>query len=206
MPISWSRISGGLTLTCTIPAGINATLRVPQLVSGTPTVTLDGQTVSNPTINGRYVVLPVGTGAHRVFVGTRQEVENPAEANTAGVTYALQSDAAASNGQWAKLNSTGVGQYVEYTLPNITAGVTYNVTAGVKFAPTRGQAQMAVGGVDHGALLDEYSSTFNFGEINIGTFSKSTGGSYAFRFTVTGKNAASTGYDLGFDYIILTPQ
>jgi len=40
----------------------------------------------------------------------------------------------------------------------------------------------------------------------LGTVSISAAGNYAFKFTVSGKNASSTGYTLAFDYIELIPQ
>jgi hypothetical protein len=41
---------------------------------------------------------------------------------------------------------------------------------------------------------------------DVGTFNFPAAGNYAFKFTVTGKNAASSGYSISFDDITLTPQ
>jgi hypothetical protein len=41
---------------------------------------------------------------------------------------------------------------------------------------------------------------------DLGNFNFAAAGNYAFKFTVTGKNAASSGYSIAFDDITLTPQ
>ncbi|MEZ0217857.1 MAG: hypothetical protein ACAH89_12035, partial [Rariglobus sp.] len=44
-----------------------------------------------------------------------------------------------------------------------------------------------------------------FVEVDLGNVTFGTAGNKAFKFTVTGKNASSAGYNLNFDYIKLTP-
>jgi hypothetical protein len=42
--------------------------------------------------------------------------------------------------------------------------------------------------------------------LDVGTVTISSVGNQSFRFTVTGKDAASTGFTMSFDTITLTPQ
>jgi hypothetical protein len=56
--------------------------------------------------------------------------------------------------------------------------------------------------------LDEYqaSSSGVYISGDLGNFNFAAPGNYSFKFTITGKNAASTDYSLCLDTIILTPQ
>jgi alpha-L-rhamnosidase len=63
--VSWRKDEGCLQISCTVPAGTTATLRLPN--SG-GAVTLDGQTISKPVIQGRHVILHVSSGAHEATV------------------------------------------------------------------------------------------------------------------------------------------
>ena len=63
VPVSWTKNNGTLQFSCTVPAGKTATLRLP--VAGS-TITLDGNVMNNPLIEGRHVVLPLSAGAHAV--------------------------------------------------------------------------------------------------------------------------------------------
>ncbi|PYX53277.1 MAG: hypothetical protein DMG73_20870, partial [Acidobacteria bacterium] len=53
---------------------------------------------------------------------------------------------------------------------------------------------------------DEYNATAAAAEYDLGNFTVSTGGNYALRFTVVGKNAAATDWKMAFDFIKLIPQ
>lgn len=174
-----------------------------------------GKFASVTVANGRVYVPSFGTSttggsgeieAYGLLPSFKSEIETIPETNTAGVIYAVQSDPAASNGQWGKLSATAVGQYVEYTVGGIVQGTTYKITVGYKTDPSRGQCALTVNGNAHGTL-DEYANGNTFTSAVLDTFvAVSPGNTRAFRFTVTGKNAASSGYTLGFDYITLTPQ
>jgi alpha-L-rhamnosidase len=65
IPVSWRKVEGRLQISCTVPAGITATLR---LANAGGVVTLDGQTVNHPVIQGRHVILPLSSGAHEATV------------------------------------------------------------------------------------------------------------------------------------------
>jgi len=55
-------------------------------------------------------------------------------------------------------------------------------------------------------VVDQYNAGQALTSFNLGTFNFATAGNYSFKFRVTGKNAASSGYTMAFDDIILTPQ
>ncbi len=144
-------------------------------------------------------------------VGPSVETENLAVSATLGDTHRVQADSGASGGALTILDSNAVGDYVTYTIPNLQAR-TYEIYVGTKKYNTRGICQLAVAPstngtyTDHGAPFDLYNSTATFAEIDVGSFTPGTSGDKAFRFTVTGKNAGSSGYFLAFDYITLVPQ
>jgi hypothetical protein len=75
----------------------------------------------------------------------------------------------------------------------------------VKKYSTRGIAQLAINGTNLGPAEDQYAPTNVWQEFDLGTVSLAAG-NQVFKFTVTGKNASSTGYTLSWDYIKLTPQ
>ncbi len=101
-------------------------------------------------------------------------------------------------------NATTVGNYITYTLPVVKAG-TYRVRMGIQTKPNKGKFQLAINDLNVGSAQDEYSHFGIRGE-RFAASNVSAAGNYAFKFTVTGKNASSTGYTLAFDYIELIPQ
>jgi hypothetical protein len=81
------------------------------------------------------------------------------------------------------------------------------VKIGVKEYTTRGIWQMSVNGVNVGPTQDEYMNTGGtYAVLDVGTVTISTAGNQSFKFTVAGKNAASSGFTMSFDTITLTPQ
>jgi hypothetical protein len=87
-------------------------------------------------------------------------------------------------------NGTTVGDSVSITLNGPAAG-TYDVKYAVKEYPTRGISQLAVKGANLGPTEDQYSSVELWAEFDMGTV-KLAAGNQVFKFTVTGKNAASS--------------
>ncbi len=128
-------------------------------------------------------------------------------------THRLVADANYSAGYGTVLDSNAVGDYVGYILPNVAAG-TYDVRVGVKKFPTRGIFQLTAGRADNydgtksnvGTPQDLYIATQSFVELDLGNWAPGSTGDKQFRFTVTGKNAASSSDTLSFDYIRLVPQ
>jgi hypothetical protein len=98
---------------------------------------------------------------------------------------------------------------VQFRLPNITPGA-YNVTVGYKRQTSRGIAQVLVGPEggsigNLGSPIDMYGSSA-FVSASVGTWTIGSTGNKTVRFSVTGKNASSSGYVMAIDYIRLTPQ
>ena len=69
-----------------------------------------------------------------------------------------------------------------------------------------GKWQSYTAGINLGAQQDAYSGAFTFSEVNWGNVTYQTSGNKMFRFTVTGKNSASSGYGIAIDYVMLTKQ
>jgi len=65
-----------------------------------------------------------------------------------------------------------------------------------------------VNGASVGALQDEYQATdaVPISPAIWAIFNFAAAGNYSFKFTITGKNAASSGYSLCLDTLTLTPQ
>jgi hypothetical protein len=118
-----------------------------------------------------------------------------------------------SSGEGSILDSSAVGNYITYVVPNVPAA-TYSVRIGVKTTTTRGIWQLAIGRADNfsgtesnvGTPQDEYSAAENYTEFNLGNWTPGTTSDKRFQFKVTGKNSASTGYTIAFDYMKLVPQ
>jgi hypothetical protein len=111
------------------------------------------------------------------------------------------------DGQGMILDATAVGDSITLTVNVASAGV-YDVKVSMKDLNTRGILQLTVNGSNVGGPQDEYQATDSgaFIVTDLGTFNFSTAGNYSFKFAVTGKNAASSGYSISFDTITLTPQ
>ncbi len=143
--------------------------------------------------------------------GEQAETESLTATFTTGVTHRIFTWGSFSGGQGTILDATAAGQQVTYTLPAIGSG-TYDVRVGTKKTSTRGTFQLAVASAlnqnytNVGAVQDEYASTDQFAEYDLGNWSPGSNSDKLFRFTVQGKNASSTGYTIAFDYIKLIPQ
>ena len=105
------------------------------------------------------------------------------------------------------LDATAVGDNVTLTLNVATAG-TYDAKVSLKDFDTRGIWQLAINGTNVGSPQDEYQATGSgvYVVTDLGNFNFAAAGNYAFKFTVTGQDAASSGYSIAFDDITLTPQ
>lgn len=105
------------------------------------------------------------------------------------------------------LDATAVGDNVTLTVNVATAGIS-DVKVSVKDLNTRGIWQLTINGTAVGSPQDEYSTNTSgvYAVVDIGNFNFAAAGNYAFKFAVTGKDAASSGYSMAFDDIILTPQ
>ncbi len=141
------------------------------------------------------------------------ETEALVVAAVSGPTPRIFVDSHLSGGEGSILDSTAVGNYVTYTVPNVPAA-TYSVRVGIKKTTTRGIWQLAIGRADNfsgtqsnvGSPQDEYAAADTFTEVTLGNWTPGTTSDKWFQFKVTGKNASSTNYSIAFDYIKLVPQ
>jgi polygalacturonase len=117
---------------------------------------------------------------------------------TNGATAAVQSDSNEPGGEWLALLATGAGQYIQYTIPAIPAG-TYDLQMPYKPHNNRGILSLALDGTALGSPLDQYQSgsvTQTYPTQDWGNVTFTSTASHTIRLTVTGKNAASAGYEL----------
>jgi hypothetical protein len=90
-------------------------------------------------------------------------------------------------------------------VPIPTAG-TYDIKLSYKGIDTRGISQLSINGSNVGAPLDQYTAGETYNIVDYGNFNFTAAGNYAFKFTIVGKNASSSGYGISFDDFTLTPQ
>ena len=133
------------------------------------------------------------------------EVEALAVAASSGDTYRLASEAGYSGGQGAIFEANATGDFVAYNV-NVPEARTYNLRVGVKKLANRGIWQLTGNGANLGPAVDGYAAATAFTEINLGSVAFPSAGTTAFRFTVTGRNPASTGSWIVLDYVKLIPQ
>lgn len=133
------------------------------------------------------------------------EAENLAFTTSAGSTTSINADSGASNGSWVQLNATSVGEYIEFTTGSVAAG-TYSVQLAYKSNTNRGQLAFAVDGATIGGPIDEYASAVSWPSPTVATVTFGSSGTHKLRLTVTGRNAASTGYLLSADKFSFVAQ
>jgi len=124
---------------------------------------------------------------------------------SSGPTFRQFADPVFPDGTGTIIDASAVGNNVTFTVSVPTAGV-YDVKLTYKAFSTRGISQLSINGTNVGGTLDQYSASASLGSFDYGTFNFATAGSYLFKFTVTGKNASSSGYTVSFDDITLTPR
>lgn len=115
-------------------------------------------------------------------------------------------DTQASGGKYVKFGADGstANDHIRFLLPVKTPG-TYKVYVNGKFFANRGKYQLYVDGNAAGSVQDQYASTAGFQEVQVATVTFDTAGVKEFKFQVTGKHAASTGYELSIDAVRLQP-
>ncbi len=130
---------------------------------------------------------------------------------TSGITHRVLSDSSLSGGAGTILDATAAGNQVTYTVPGL-AGRNYDMRVGYKGFNTRGTWQLAIASAlnnqytNHGPAEDEYVSGQSYTYFDLGVITIGSSSDKLYRFTITGKNAASSGYGEAFDYITLIPQ
>jgi hypothetical protein len=140
--------------------------------------------------------------------GTKYECES-LTASTNGPATGNYSFDYCSNGQYSKLSSTSVNDYVSYTV-NIPEAGTYNVRVMTVGHTSRGKFKLFIPETNSylGSEQDQYCTQTGVDsermmQFDYGNVTFSTPGNKEFKFIVTGKNSSSSGYTLCFDYIKL---
>ncbi|HXM13831.1 MAG TPA: hypothetical protein VN933_01240, partial [Candidatus Eremiobacteraceae bacterium] len=183
-----------------IPSIVGATTAFAGFTAGT-----GGSTATQEILTWTYATgSTTGTGTKTPVV--YQTANLPAVSS--GPTFRQFTYASFPDTTGTILDATAAGQSVTMTLSVASAG-TYDIKISTKELNTRGTYQLAINGAGVGAPQDEYNASSSAGVYatqDIGNFNFAAAGSYSFTFTVTTKNAASTGYSIAFDDITLTPQ
>jgi len=117
----------------------------------------------------------------------------------------------AQSGSYLRLGGSAAGGWVEFTV-SVPAPGLYNIATMGRCTAAGGQAQLAVNGSPVGAVADEYVApslgSYRWLAFDSGPVQFDTAGPQTLRYTVTGRNAAASGYDWTVDYIDvgLVPQ
>lgn len=138
------------------------------------------------------------------YVPDAIDLERIPFATTSGDARTRFADGNMSAGAGDKLDANAVGDHVTYRLD--VNQRTYNIRVGVKKQSSRGVFQLQLNGFDFGPQQDLYASADTYVELDLGDRTFSTTGGVDFRFKVVGKNAGSSGYTLGLDYVRLIPR
>jgi hypothetical protein len=124
-------------------------------------------------------------------------------ASVSGGGTTLVTDANASAGKWVRFDAVATGDWIEFTLPNVSAGI-YTVEVRQKTHSSRGKYQTSIDGVDLGTVVDQYAGTATYPEITLGSKGFTSDGNQRVRFLVVGKHAGSSGFNIAIDAIVLT--
>ncbi|MEY4605817.1 MAG: hypothetical protein RLY45_577 [Actinomycetota bacterium] len=201
----------------TQPAGLRITSReggggpalvvlsgtAPPPTSTTTSTTSTTSTTTTSTTSTTSTTVPASTTVVA-------EADSLVIAASSGDSTGIKSDRLASGGRSLLYRSNAVGDFVTLRL-SIPAAGSYAVTITAKMMNDRGQLQFAVADALAGPYVnvdtpkDEYRSTITFGSIGVFTARAvfTTAGTKFLRFTVTGRNPASSGYNLSIDRITL---
>jgi hypothetical protein len=205
----------GTTLTLTITDTVNTAqtfttswpINIPSTVGGNTalvgfTAGTGGLTAQQEIITWTYTTSGGSTSKTPVVYQTAN-----LPAVSSGPTFRQFTFAAFPDTTGTILDATAVGNNVTLTVNVAAAGIA-DVKVSVKELNTRGIWQLSINGTNVGPPQDEYANTSAgvYAVFDVGTFNFPAAGNYAFKFTVTGKNAASSGYSISFDDITLTPQ
>jgi predicted outer membrane repeat protein len=137
--------------------------------------------------------------------------ERLAVANSSGDAHSLVFPIDPDHNGWTKFSSNATGDYVTYTVLVPSSG-TYQIKVRAQKNPDAGKFQTQVAASASGTYSsvgssqDIYASSAAFTERTIGTTTFSSSGRKYVRFKVTGRNGASSGSKLYFDYIKLVKQ
>jgi len=143
-------------------------------------------------------------------VMANQAEKLPVREVSAGDSTNVFSQAELSAGAGMQLQADSTNDFMTLALEVPFAGP-WDVKVGYRRSGASGQFQLAIASEDSGSfvnmggVVDAYSGAIGVGVIDLGTNTFSTGGNWQFRFTVAGKNASASDYNLTIDYIRITP-
>lgn len=122
----------------------------------------------------------------------------------------------ASNGTLGNLQANAAGDYVTYAIPDLRAGVTYDVAVRARKTSDAGifkiyvQDELSGAGSQRGAAsgYDRYTSSAFLANLSRFAYTPLTSGTHYMQFRVSGRNPANlTGfYRVSIDHITLTPR
>lgn len=152
-----------------------------------------------------FIVTGASGNGIRVVAGAPQVVVHQAETlnYTASDTVTQFNESAAGGGSADRLDANAIGDVLTYAVPISQAG-TWNVKVRYKTYSARGRFQLSVDGTNVGGVVDQYSSSQTWVEVDLGNVAIAAAGNRSFAFTVVSKNDASSGYSITVDYIKLT--
>ncbi|HTB81392.1 MAG TPA: chitobiase/beta-hexosaminidase C-terminal domain-containing protein [Opitutaceae bacterium] len=150
----------------------------------------------------------VTTGVYTIGSTPPPTVNFEAESLTytpSGATASVQTDTNSSAGKWVELAGNSIGDSISYPIPSIPAG-TYQLQMKWKGNNSRGILQLSVDGTNLGPTLDQYSSGQTYPTTTFGNVTFSATGTHTIKLTVTGKNSASSNYQLSADKFTFVGQ
>jgi hypothetical protein len=168
----------------------------------------DNKFITPAIVNGKvYVGTTNNVGVFGLLGRANPIVFEPEKlpATTSGHANQTFSWSGFTDGIGTTLGATAPAEYVTYTA-NVPVAGSYDLRVAVLRTLTFGVWQLSIDGTNQGVGQDEYAAQPEWSEFDLGTVIITSTGPHAFKFTVVGKNAQSTGYRIAFDYIKLIPQ
>jgi unsaturated rhamnogalacturonyl hydrolase len=169
-----------------------------------PTYPDEGST-SAPCV-GAFLL--AGTAINRLSttLGTTAAIIYEAEAMATSVSAGdSQTDITSNYASGGGSNSAtlnAVNDYVQFTATNVPAG-SYKLRVRFRRSPNNGIWQLTTNGVNTGTATDGYDVDPHYAEADFGNVTYSTTANRVYRFKVTGKRTASSGYGIAIDCIKL---
>jgi len=183
--------------------------------------------IEAPMVYPGVYEFPTDAGAtYTVSPATLFETETLAASPSVGDAHSEFINSGFSHFRGTRLTANASGDFISYNVTNVPAGK-WRVRVVANCDTNSGRFQLRAGPAgsltDIGPVFDTYCATNIAGlypsngltaqimwtnmlrEFDCGIWIAPTNGTYEFRFGVTDKNAASSGYALSFDYIELVP-
>lgn len=215
---SFSPGGGSYTSVQTVTISAAAGTSIRYTTNGTTPTATTGTVYSSPvTISSTttlkavayrtgWTTSSVRTATYTITLSGPQTFEAESVSRTvSGATASVGADASASGGSLVYFSADAAGDYIEYTLPSIAAGI-YQIKLRYKAHPNRGQHTLAANGIQIGGTLDQYVASAAFLEHTFGNATFTSSGNQVIRLSCTGKNAAAGAFTISADAITITPQ